>query len=200
MNKIKTLAVVSAVLAVILFIGTQVVLFSDDHIGRTSKQGSDLFIEEIMGFLALFSAPLFLWLLYVFIKRRSMRPPQVKQEPFESSSIGEAERGAKRKMAMRQINMDGDFLGYLNRNFQYITLGMLAVMLVMVLKQQSDISSLKDKVSTLSSSDNNLETKLDELQQSLSTQISNAESDLSDQIGSSEKRIHESLFVLSLSR
>ena len=200
MNKIKTLAVVSAVVAVILFIGTQVVLFSDDHIGKTSKQGSDLFFEEIVGLLVLFSAPLFLWLLYVFLKRRSMRPPQVKQQPFESSSIGEAERGAKPKMAMRQINIDGDFLGYLNRNFQYITLGMLAVMLVMVLKQQSDISTLQESVTRLSKSENNLETKVDQLGGRLSSQISNVESDLSDQIGSSEESIQQSLFVLSLGR
>jgi hypothetical protein len=200
MNKIKTLAVVSAVLAVILFIGTQVVLFSDDHIGRTSKHGSDLLIEEIVGFLTLFSVPLFLWLLHVFLKRRSMRPPQVKQQPFESSSIGEAERGAKPKMVMRQINIDGDFLGYLNRNFQYITLGMLAVMLVMVLKQQSDISFLKEKVSSLSGSDSNLENKMVELEKRLTSQISNVESDLSEQIGSSEKSIQESLFFMDIRR
>jgi hypothetical protein len=174
-------------------------LFSDDHVGKTSKQGSDLFFEEIAGLLILFSVPLFLWILYVLLKRRSTRSPQVKQ-PFENSNMREAESNGKPKMAMRQVNFESDLLGYLNKNFQYITLGMLAVMLVMVFKQQSDISSLRDKVSNLSSGDNNLETKVDKLEQTLSTQLSNAESNLSDQVASSEKSIQQSLFVVRLSK
>lgn len=201
LSNLKMLSWTITALALAFFIIGQLLLFSDNHIARTTLKGSRLLIEEIVGFVSVFSIPSLFWLTYYLVKRGRLlrtKNPINNQHEREKAPVGINDHSS---FASKYLGSIGRWFTNISDNkFQLVSTILLFILLLLNLKQQFDISTLQESVTRLSKSENNLETKVDQLGGRLSSQISNVESDLSDQIGSSEESIQQSLFVLSLGR
>jgi hypothetical protein len=201
LSNLKILSWTLTVLAAVLFILSQFLLFSDHHIARTTLKGSRLLIEEIVGFVAVFSIPSLFWIVYYLFKRgRLLRVKKSinNQQERENAPAVINDTSSFPSRFLKSIVCW--FTNISDNKFQLVSTILLFILLLLSLKQQFDISTLQDEVTRLSESENNLETKVDQMGGRLSSEISNAESDLSEQIGLSEKSIQESLFFIDLRR
>lgn len=198
---LKMLSWTITAIAVAFFIIGQLLLFSDNHIARTTLEGSRLLIEEIVGFVVTFSIPSLFWLTYFLVKHGGLFRAR--------NAINKQHERENRTSVMNDSwSFASRYLGIIVRwftnisksKFQLVSTILLFILLLLNIKQQFDISTLQEAVTRLSKNENNLETKVDKLGGSLSSQLSNVESNLSDQIESSEESINESLFLLSIDR
>ena len=103
------------------------------------------------------------------------------------------------KLHIMKLNMDllKKIIPY---SYQIVSTGLIVSLLVIVMRQQSDINSIKSRVNNiptstydntgdLSNEINEISTKLESVQRRLSSEISSAESSISSDISSAESNI-----------